>query len=180
MVGLPTPLYADGSELSIGLHHWLKGNKCYKSEDWNCAVASWIIALSSSDFIQWNRIDRTLDGLGGLTQATVFASSNCKDANGITSIISTKEVVYKATNTLLKFNRVNVLPLTLSSVFTPSLDMCNALVCELSNDKECVEEKLNLLDAGRLDDGSYLQFLPFELKSSNSVSELIKRRREKQ
>lgn len=165
---------AEGSERSIGLHYWLKGNNCYRSENWNCAVSSWAIALSLKEFIEWQEAKSTLNGLAGLTHATILDSEKCINASSIEEVNSTARVIAIAVETLSQSKRLSVSPDTLKSWFLPSLSMCSALLCQIAGNSTCVDEQFSLLEVERLSDPTYLLFLAEGGVLPSNVADLVR------
>lgn len=164
---------ADGSQRSVGLHHWVKGNECYRSEDWACSMSSWSIALSTPEFIKWQEPRNTVNGMYGLAQAAVKRSKNCNAASSLSEIITVGKIISDAAEQLSELGRLTVSSDKILAFITPSLDVCHALICKSNSNDECVEERVMSIDVSRLEEHDFLDLLPSALAKSKAVSELI-------
>ncbi|WP_170575274.1 hypothetical protein [Ruegeria atlantica] len=173
ITAMTTRIEADGSQRSVGLHHWVKGNECYRSEDWECTLSSWTAALSVTEFIEWQEPKSTLNGMFGLAQVAILTSKNCAAANSLAEIATVKRVISDAAEDLSELGRLPLSPAEVLAFVTPSLDVCSALICKSTNDEECMEERLQSLNVSRLEELDFLGLLPSELATSDAVAELI-------
>ena len=168
--------YADGSDTSKGLYHWLEGNKCYKAKAWNCVINSWSTAFSYSDFIRWQETGHTFKGMVGLSQAVIFSSKKCRNPNSVAKINAAKTILMSTSEILSSQLRSRPAPHSITSYFLPSLSMCKAIICKSQGNFECVRNELALLDANSLKNDDYFGILPKEILTSRDVIELIGQR----